>query len=48
MSEFYVAVIETNSEGEFFVTVPDLPGVNTAAASRLAAKILVIVQRYAG
>lgn len=42
MSEFYVAVIETNSEGEFFVTVPDLPGVNAAAASRLTALELAV------
>jgi len=42
MSEFYVAVIETNSEGEFFVTVPDLPGVNTAAANKLAALELAV------
>lgn len=42
MSEFYVAIIETNSEGEFFVTVPDLPGVNAAAGTRLAALELAI------
>lgn len=42
MSEFYVAILETNSEGEFFVTVPDLPGVNAAAATRLEALELAI------
>jgi predicted RNase H-like HicB family nuclease len=42
MSEFYVAVIETNSEGEFFVSVPDLPGVNAAATTRLAALELAV------
>jgi predicted RNase H-like HicB family nuclease len=42
MSDFYVAAIETNSEGEFFVTVPDLPGVNAAAANRLAALELAV------
>ena len=42
MSEFYVAILEANSEGEFFVTVPDLPGVNAAAATRLAALELAI------
>jgi predicted RNase H-like HicB family nuclease len=42
MSEFYVAVLETNSEGEFFATVPDLPGVNTAAATKKEALSLAI------
>lgn len=42
MSEFYVAVIETNSEGEFFVTVPDLPGVNAAAFTKLEALELAV------
>lgn len=42
MSEFYVAVIETSSEGEFFVTLPDLPGVNAAAGTKLAALELAI------
>jgi predicted RNase H-like HicB family nuclease len=42
MSEFYVAVLETNSEGEFFATVPDLPGVNTAAATKTEALSLAI------
>lgn len=42
MSEFYVAVIETNSEGEFFVTVPDLPGVNAASVTKLAALELAV------
>jgi predicted RNase H-like HicB family nuclease len=31
MSEFYVAIIERNSEGRIFATVPDLPGVNAMA-----------------
>lgn len=42
MSEFYVAVIETNREGEFFVTVPDLPGVNAAAITRHEALELAV------
>jgi len=42
MSEFYVAVIETNSQGEFFITVPDLPGVNAAAATKLEALELAV------
>lgn len=42
MSEFYVAVIETSSEGEFFVSVPDLPGVNAAAATKLGALELAV------
>ena len=42
MSEFYVAVLETNNEGEFFATVPDLPGVNTAAATKIEALSLAI------
>ncbi len=31
MLQFYVAVLARNSEGVTFVTVPDLPGVNSAA-----------------
>ena len=42
MSEFYVAILEANSEGEFFATVPDLPGVNTAAATKKEALSLAI------
>jgi predicted RNase H-like HicB family nuclease len=34
MSDFYVAILERNSEGEIFATVPDLPGVNAAAATQ--------------
>jgi predicted RNase H-like HicB family nuclease len=34
MSVFYVAALARNSEGEIFATVPDLPGVNSAAATR--------------
>ena len=42
MSEFYVAIIETNREGELFVTVPDLPGVNAAAVTRREALELAV------
>jgi predicted RNase H-like HicB family nuclease len=42
MSEFYVAVLETNSEGEVFATIPDLPGVNSAAATKTEALSLAI------
>jgi predicted RNase H-like HicB family nuclease len=42
MSQFYVAVLEANSEGEAFVSVPDLPGVNAAAATQQEALNLAI------
>jgi predicted RNase H-like HicB family nuclease len=42
MSQFYVAVLETNSEGEVFVFVPDLPGVTAAAATEQEALNLAI------
>lgn len=33
MSDFYVAIVERNSEGRFFAHVPDLPGVTAAGAT---------------
>lgn len=42
MSQFYVAILEANSEGEVFATIPDLPGVNAAAATEQEALILAI------
>lgn len=42
MSEFYVAILARNSEGEVFATVPDLPGANSAASTESAALDLVI------
>lgn len=42
MSVFYVTVLEANSEGEVFATVPDLPGVNAAAATQAEALALAI------
>jgi predicted RNase H-like HicB family nuclease len=42
MSVFYVAVLARNSEGEIFATVPDLPGVNSAAATRAEALAFAI------
>jgi predicted RNase H-like HicB family nuclease len=42
MSDFYVAILERNSEGEIFATVPDLPGVNAAAATEHEALALAI------
>ena len=42
MSRFYVALLERNSEGEIFVSVPDLPGVNAAAATEQEALNLAI------
>ncbi len=42
MSEFYVAILAKNSEGEIFATVPDLPGANSAAATEREALALVI------
>ena len=42
MSDFYVALIETNSDGEYFVTVPDLPGVNASGTTRGEALALAI------
>jgi predicted RNase H-like HicB family nuclease len=42
MSAFYVAVLASNREGEFFVTIPDLPGVNSGAATRAEALALAI------
>jgi predicted RNase H-like HicB family nuclease len=41
MSDFYVATLARNSEGEFFATVPDLPGANAAAATEKEALTLV-------
>lgn len=37
MSEFYVVVLEANSEGKIFATIPDLPGVNTTGATQAEA-----------
>ena len=42
MSVFYVAILEANSEGKVFATVPDLPGVNAAANTRAEALALAI------
>ncbi|MBV8191915.1 MAG: type II toxin-antitoxin system HicB family antitoxin [Alphaproteobacteria bacterium] len=42
MAQFYVAVLETNSAGEIFVFVPDLPGVTAAAATEQEALNLAI------
>lgn len=42
MSEFYVAVLARNSEGEIFATIPDLPGVNSAAATEREALSLAV------
>jgi len=42
MSKFYVAVLETNSAGEIFVFVPDLPGVTAAAGTEQEALNLAI------
>jgi predicted RNase H-like HicB family nuclease len=42
MSVFYVAALARNSEGTIFATVPDLPGVNSAAATRAEALALAI------
>ena len=42
MSQFYVAVLERNNEGEIFASVPDLPGVNAAAATEQEALTLAI------
>lgn len=42
MSEFYVAILARNNEGEVFATVPDLPGANSAAATESEALKLVI------
>jgi predicted RNase H-like HicB family nuclease len=33
MSEFYVAILERNKEGEIFASLPDLPGVIAAGAT---------------
>jgi len=45
MSEYYVAVLARNSEGEVFATVPDLPGANSAAAT--AGEALKLVSEFA-
>jgi predicted RNase H-like HicB family nuclease len=37
MSAYYVAILEQNSEGEFFVHVPDLPGITAAGTTRAEA-----------
>jgi len=42
MTVYYVAVLARNSEDEIFVTIPDLPGVNSAAATRAEALALAI------
>jgi predicted RNase H-like HicB family nuclease len=42
VSQFYVAVLETNSAGEVFAFVPDLPGVTAAAATEQEALNLAI------
>jgi predicted RNase H-like HicB family nuclease len=42
VSEFYVAILARNSEGEIFATVPDLPGANSAAVTEGEALDLVI------
>jgi predicted RNase H-like HicB family nuclease len=42
MSVFYVAALARNREGEIFATVPDLPGVNSAAATRGEALALAV------
>lgn len=42
MSEFYVAILARNAEGEMFATVPDLPGANSAAPTAGEALALVI------
>jgi len=42
MSEFYVAILSRNSDGEVFATVPDLPGANSAAPTEREALALVI------
>lgn len=42
MSQFYVAVIESNSEDKIFVTIPDLPGVNAMGNTEQEALALAI------
>jgi predicted RNase H-like HicB family nuclease len=42
MSEFYVAVLARNAEGEIFATLPDLPGVNSAGATRAEALAIAV------
>jgi predicted RNase H-like HicB family nuclease len=42
MPDFYVAILERNSLGEIFATVPDLPAVNAAAATEHEALTLAV------